>query len=520
MISWKTENQISCQLIIYCNALSNIFVGNMNKRASGILLHPTSLPGKYGMGALGDAAKKFIDFLSAAKQTYWQILPLGPTGYGDSPYQCFSSNAGNPYLIDIDELVNMGLLTADQIPVLEVEDATRINYGDVIDHKLNVLHLAIKQFDQNNNEYQLFLAQNKHWLHDYALFMALKDKFDKRPWYEWEDDYRLRNSTVLENERTALSEAISFQTFIQYIFYKQWNDIKSYANNNSIKIIGDIPIYVAMDSSDTWCNPELFQFDQNKNPLVVGGCPPDYFSETGQLWGNPIFNYAKMEEDGFTWWINRIRASLALYDWVRVDHFRGFAGYWSIPYGEATAINGAWIPGPGIKLFNAIKNALGDIPIIAEDLGLITPDVIVLRDHFNLPGMKILQFAFDSSEANDYIPHNYIKNCVVYTGTHDNDTVLGWYEKASDADKKYLLAYLNSNGSDICKDLIRAAWSSVANTAMVPMQDLLRLGGDARINLPGTTVNNWLWRMREEDMNETLAAELAEITVLYDRAKR
>jgi len=492
----------------------------MNKRASGILLHPTSLPGKYGMGALGQEAKTFIDFLNAAKQTYWQILPLGPTGYGDSPYQCFSSNAGNPYLIDIDILVAEALLSAEDIPELIVESETRINYGEVIDHKLNVLHLAIKNFDASNHAFQHFLEINAHWLNDYALFMALKEKFNNKPWYEWENDYRLRNASVLNEERIALKDAIHFQAFIQYTFYKQWNQLKTYANNNGIKIIGDIPIYVAMDSSDTWCNPELFQFDENKNPVVVGGCPPDYFSETGQLWGNPIFNYEKMEEDGFAWWINRIRASLALYDWVRVDHFRGFSGYWSIPYGELTAINGNWIPGPGKKLFNAIKEALGDIPIIAEDLGLITPDVIELRDYFNLPGMKILQFAFDSSEANDYIPHNYIKNCVVYTGTHDNDTILGWYEKAADADKKYFLAYLNSDGNDICKDLIRAAWASVANTAIIPMQDLLRLGGDARINLPGTTVNNWLWRMQSSDLSAECLAELAAITILYDRAKK
>ncbi|MBK8345356.1 MAG: 4-alpha-glucanotransferase [Bacteroidetes bacterium] len=493
----------------------------MNKRASGILLHPTSLPGKYGMGALGKEAKAFIDFLSRARQTYWQILPLGPTGYGDSPYQCFSSNAGNPYLIDIDELVADGLITDADIPELTVEDETRINYGDVIDHKMAILKKAKTNFNpEGNAEFAFFLQANAHWLNDYALFMALKEKFDKRPWYEWENDYRLRNKTVLENETIALKESISFQQFIQYIFFKQWNTIKNYANANGVKIIGDIPIYVAMDSSDTWCNPELFQFDRNKNPIVVGGCPPDYFSETGQLWGNPIFNYNKMEEDGFAWWINRIRASLALYDWVRVDHFRGFSGYWSIPYGEPTAINGAWITGPGKKLFYAIKNVLGEIPIIAEDLGLITPDVTELRDHFNLPGMKILQFAFDSSEANDYIPHNYIKNCVVYTGTHDNDTIIGWFEKAAEADKKYFLNYINSDGTDICKDLIRAAWASVANTAIIPMQDLLRLGGEARMNLPGTTVNNWLWRMRGSDLQAELATELAEITVLYDRAKR
>ena len=493
----------------------------MKKRASGILLHPTSLAGKYGMGALGNEAKAFIDFLHLAKQTYWQILPLGPTGYGDSPYQCFSSNAGNPYLIDIDTLVNDGLITADDIPELVVTDDTRIDYGSVIDHKMGILKTAKNNFKrEGNNEYTFFLQANAHWLNDYALFMALKEKFDKRPWYEWENDYRLRNQSVLLKETLALKDSIEFQQFIQYVFFKQWKDIKNYANSKGVQIIGDIPIYVAMDSSDTWCNPELFQFDNNKNPVVVGGCPPDYFSETGQLWGNPIFNYHKMEEDGFAWWINRIRASLALYDYVRVDHFRGFSGYWSIPYGEPTAVNGKWVDGPGKKLFYAIKNALGDIPIIAEDLGLITPDVTELRDHFNLPGMKILQFAFDSAESNDYIPHNYIKNCVVYTGTHDNDTVLGWYEKAKEADQKYFLEYIHSDGSDICKDLIRVAWASVANTAIIPMQDLLRLGGDARMNLPGTTVNNWLWRMKSDDLKLELAEELAALTKLYDRISK
>ncbi len=493
----------------------------MKKRASGILLHPTSLPGKYGMGALGNEAKAFIDFLHLAKQTYWQILPLGPTGYGDSPYQCFSSNAGNPYLIDIDTLVNDGLITTADIPELTVSDDTRIDYGSVIDHKMGILQTAKNNFKpEGNNEYTFFLQANAHWLNDYALFMALKEKFDKRPWYEWENDYRLRNQSMLLKETLALKDSIEFQQFIQYVFFKQWKDIKNYANSKGVQIIGDIPIYVAMDSSDTWCNPELFQFDNNKNPIVVGGCPPDYFSETGQLWGNPIFNYHKMEEDGFVWWINRIRASLALYDYVRVDHFRGFAGYWSIPYGEPTAVNGKWVDGPGKKLFYAIKNVLGDIPIIAEDLGLITPDVTELRDHFNLPGMKILQFAFDSAESNDYIPHNYIKNCVVYTGTHDNDTVLGWYEKAKEADQKYFLEYIHSDGNDICKDLIRVAWASVANTAIIPMQDLLRLGGDARMNLPGTTVNNWLWRMKADDLRTELAEELAALTKLYDRISR
>lgn len=492
----------------------------MQKRASGVLLHPTSLPGNYGIGSLGQAARSFVDFLVQARQTYWQILPLGPTGYGDSPYQCFSSNAGNPYLIDLDQMCVDGLLQASEIPAWNNIQPHTIDYGTVIDFKMAVLRSAFKSFDaEKHTDYADFLQNEQSWIHDYCLFMALKGKFDNRPWYEWEDAYRLRDADILEQEKELLASDIQFHAFLQYVFFNQWKAIKQYANNKGVKIIGDIPIYVAMDSSDTWCSPELFQFDENKTPLVVGGCPPDYFSETGQLWGNPIYDYAKMEEDGFTWWIERIRSNLALYDLIRVDHFRGFAGYWSIPYGAPNAITGQWVDGPGKKLFQAIKDALGEIPIIAEDLGLITPNVIELRDHFELPGMKILQFAFDSSEANDYIPHNYTPNCVVYTGTHDNDTALGWFQSAKDDDKRYMLLYLNSDGRDICKDLIRAAWASVAQTAIVPMQDLLRLGTEARMNLPGSTVNNWLWRMSASDLRADLADELMGLTMLYARGR-
>ncbi|HMU68804.1 MAG TPA: 4-alpha-glucanotransferase [Chitinophagales bacterium] len=490
----------------------------MNKRASGVLLHPTSLPGNYGIGSLGAAARSFVDFLVSARQTYWQILPLGPTGYGDSPYQCFSSNAGNPYLIDLDTLVEEGFLSASDIPAWHDADMHKVDYGKSIDFKMAVLKTAFSKFNSESHpDYKSFTEKNASWLDDYNLFMALKEKFDKRPWYEWEDNYRLRDEATIEQAISELKEGIAFNSFIQYLFFKQWTAIKKYANDHKIQIIGDIPIYVAMDSSDTWCSPELFQFDENKTPVCVGGCPPDYFSETGQLWGNPIYDYAKMEEDGFAWWINRIKSSLELYDLIRVDHFRGFAGYWSIPYGAPTAVTGQWVDGPGKKLFQAIQDALGEIPIIAEDLGLITPDVIELRDHFGLPGMKILQFAFDSSEANDYIPHNYTKNCVVYTGTHDNDTALGWFNTAKEDDKRYMMLYLNSDGRDVCKDLIRAAWASVANTAIVPMQDLLRLGNSARMNLPGSTENVWLWRMGVNDLRNELAEELMGLTMLYAR---
>jgi len=490
----------------------------MIKRASGVLLHPTSLPGNYGMGSLGAAARSFIDFLVEARQTYWQILPLGPTGYGDSPYQCFSSNAGNPYLIDLDQLISDGYIVQTDIPEWNDADPGKVDYGTVINFKLGVLRKAFLKFDaEKDSGYAEFMQKHATWIGEYCLFMALKHKFGNKPWYEWEDDYRLRNMDILDAEKTELAEEMDFHAFMQFVFFAQWSSIKKYANDNKVQIIGDIPIYVAMDSSDTWVNPELFQFDENKTPIAVGGCPPDYFSETGQLWGNPIYDYAKMEEDGFAWWIARIKGNLELYDLIRVDHFRGFAGYWSIPYGAPTAVSGAWVDGPGMKLFQAIQDALGEIPIIAEDLGLITPDVIALRDHFGLPGMKILQFAFDSSESNDYIPHNYVPNCIVYTGTHDNDTALGWFHSAKEADRRYMLLYLNSDGHDICKDLIRAAWASVARTAMVPMQDLLRLGNSARMNLPGSTVNNWLWRMQPNDLRSELAEELMGLTMLYGR---
>lgn len=489
------------------------------QRSAGVLLHPTSLPGKYSIGTLGKEAYAFVDFLVKAKQTYWQILPLGPTGYGDSPYQCFSSKAGNPYLIDIETLIAEQLLTENEAEVLLQTQNELVDYTVTTEKKIPLLKIAEKRFlaKADTSDFENFCLLNNHWLTEYALFMALKKRFDNRPWYEWEEKYKLHDAAALRKLLPELAEDISFQKFIQYMFFRQWFQLKNYANKKGIKIIGDIPIYVAMDSSDTWVSPHLFQFDKNKNPMCVGGCPPDYFSETGQLWGNPIFNYAEMEKNNFSWWTDRIQYNLELYDLIRIDHFRGFAGYWSIPYGEKTAVNGRWVDGPGHKLFIAIKNALGEIPIIAEDLGLITPDVIQLRDAFDLPGMKVLQFAFDSAEANDYIPHNYTKNCVVYTGTHDNETVNGWYENASDSDTEYILDYLNSDGKDIAWDLIRCAWASVANTAIAPMQDLLNLGADARMNLPGSTENNWQWRMQEGDIHDALAERLAHLTTLYGR---
>lgn len=492
------------------------------ERASGILLHPTSLPGRYGIGTLGRECVKFIDFLVHAKQKYWQILPLGPTGYADSPYQCFSSFAGNPLMIDLDLLVQEKYLKETDLAPMQAFDDGPVDYGKLILLKYPLLKKASVNFtsfepEEAKQPFYDFVEKNREWLNDYALFMALKSYFGQKPWYLWDKAVKERNSAELEKYRISLQDEIVFHQFIQFLFFSQWCRIKEYANRQNIRIIGDIPLYVAMDSADAWTNPELFEFDKDRNPIAVGGVPPDYFSETGQLWGNPLFRWDVHRKSGFSWWIKRIRENLVLYDMIRIDHFRGFAAYWSVPYGETTAINGKWIPGPGKDLFKAVSKALGDIPIIAEDLGVITEDVEDLRDSFNLPGMKILQFAFDSSEENDYLPHNFPKNCVVYTGTHDNDTLLGWFRKAKKEDREYVLQYLHSDGTDICMDFIRAAFASVACTAIIPMQDLLGLGSEARMNLPGSTLNNWCWRLKPGQMTDRLAVVLARLTKLYAR---
>lgn len=491
------------------------------KRCSGILLHPTSLPGKFGIGTLGKEAYQFVDFLVKSNQTIWQILPLGPTGYADSPYQCFSSNAGNPLLIDLEQLVNEGLITSEERDSMDLFDDGRIDYGRVIYLKYDLLKKAAARFfelphDQQNSFHD-FTRSNGNWLNDYALFMALKENFDQAPWYQWDPSLKQKSIHALTNYFVVLNDKIEFQKFIQFQFFKQWSSLRRYANQKGIKIMGDIPLYVALDSVDAWANPEIFQFDNTKTPVAVGGVPPDYFSATGQLWGNPLFNWEALKRDGYQWWINRIKANLQLYDIIRIDHFRGFAGYYAVPYGEETAINGTWQTGPGKDLFEAIKRELGDLPIIAEDLGVMTEDVEDLRDSFGLPGMKILQFAFDSGEENDFLPHNYQKNCVVYTGTHDNDTVMGWFSKAKEEDKRYLLDYIHSSGEEITWDLIRIAMASVADTAIFPMQDLLALGTEARMNLPGTTIDNWQWRAKYSDFSDHLAERLAHLTKLYGR---
>ncbi|MFZ4520317.1 MAG: 4-alpha-glucanotransferase [Bacteroidales bacterium] len=497
----------------------------LKERSSGILLHPTSLPGKYGIGTLGKASFEFIDFLAKAKQQYWQILPLGPTGYADSPYQCFSAHAGNPNLIDLDILVKSRLLSADDLSDYPRFSNERVDFEAVQQTRLPLLHKAYHAFtiyadNMEKMAYRNFLKDQAKWINDYALFRAIKANRDQKPWYLWENPLKMREPEAIKAIQALLHEEIDFHKFMQFLFFRQWIAVKEYAHSHNVKIIGDIPLYVALDSADAWANPEIFEFDSNLNPIQVGGVPPDYFSETGQLWGNPLFRWDVLKETNYRWWIDRIRTSLFLYDIIRIDHFRGFAAYWAVPYSEKTAINGRWIPCPGKEFFNALQVEFGDLPIIAEDLGVITPDVEELRDGFGLPGMKILQFAFDSSEANDYIPHNYVKNCIVYTGTHDNDTVVGWFNSASPEDRKYVLDYLNTSDHDIHWSFVRLAWSSVAYTAIVPMQDLLGLDTSARMNLPGTTQNNWKWRVDEGAFSPEMAAKLAHLTTLYGRTKK
>ncbi len=496
----------------------------MFERSSGILLHPTSLPGKYGIGSLGKEAYKFVDFLKKSNQKLWQIFPLGPTGYGDSPYQCFSSFAGNPYLIDFDLLIEQNLLTEEDLKDVNFGgNEEYIDYGAIYNQKYPLLRKAYENFKANGNKelkekLETFKTENSSWLDDYSLYISLKNHFNGLPWNEWEDDIRTRKEAAINKYKAELVNEIEYHNFIQFLFFTQWNNVKKYANDNGIKIIGDIPIFVAVDSSDAWANPEIFLFDPELKPVKVAGVPPDYFSATGQLWGNPLYDWDKLKELNYKWWVDRVRANLSTCDIIRIDHFRGFDEYWAVPYGDKTAENGTWCPGPRTDLFNAIKNELGELPIIAEDLGTMTQGVIDLREATGFPGMKILGFAFDSKEENDYLPHTYTKNCVVYTGTHDNDTLIGWFTKANEDDKQFARNYLNSRSdNEIHWDAIRGAWSSVANMAIAPIQDFLGLGSEARINTPGLASGNWQWRLKDGVLTDELAERIAKLTKVYSR---
>ena len=492
-------------------------------RTAGILLPVASLPTKYGIGGFSKEAYDFVDFLKKAHQTYWQVLPMGPTGYGDSPYQSFSTFAGNPYFIDLEDLIKRGWLTEKDCEKLSGTDkAGKVNYQKVYDTRFKLLKKEYSKSDiEADKGYRKFVKENAFWLNDYALFMTLKEAYKGMSFSKWNNGDRLKKPSAIKErlKETAIANGIKEWKFMQYVFYSQWTALKKYANDNGIKIIGDIPIYVAMDSADAWANPKLFKFDKDNKPIGVAGCPPDYFSETGQLWGNPLYDWAYHKETGFEWWIKRLEYCFKLYDVVRIDHFRGFDEYYFIPYGEKTAKYGHWEKGPGYALFDSVKKKLGDRPIIAEDLGFLTPSVIKLVKRCGYPGMKILEFAFDSGEDNDYLPHNFDKNCVVYTGTHDNDTTIGWFDSLKKKDKDYTKKYLGiKSPKDIAKGLVRLAQMSTADTCIIPLQDYLELGSEARINIPSTLGNNWNWRMKKDAITDDLALKIAEMTDLYGRA--
>lgn len=492
------------------------------ERSSGLLLHPTSLPGPYGIGDLGPLAYEWVDFLVKSGTKLWQVLPLGPTGYGDSPYQCFSAFAGNPYLISPDVLLNEKLLTPSDLSTKPSFPADKVDFGAVIPWKQSLLNRAYQHFSKSSlpymrEAYEQFQQEQANWLADYSLFMALKEAHGGAPWPTWKGSLRNRSVKGLAAARAEFAISIDRQSFHQFLFFRQWKALKKYANDRGIQIIGDIPIFVAHDSAEVWAQPELFYINTLGKPTVVAGVPPDYFSPTGQLWGNPLYRWDVHEATSYAWWIERLRACLHLVDIIRLDHFRGFASYWEVPAREKTAVKGKWVPGPGKAFFNVVKEHLGDLPIIAEDLGEITPDVVDLRDHFQLPGMKILVFAFSDDPENEFLPHNYPDNCVVYTGTHDNDTVVGWYHRVDETERDFARRYLARSGQDISWDLTRAAWSSVATFSIAPMQDLLGLGNEARMNYPSRPSGNWSWRIPALALDETLLNRLLEINFLYSR---
>lgn len=488
-------------------------------RKSGILLAVSSIPSKYGIGTFSKEAYEFVDFLENAGQKLWQILPLGPTGYGDSPYQSFSTFAGNPYYIDLEEFIEKGFLTEKECAESDFLDGAYVDYEKIFHTKFALLRKAYQNSNiKEEKEFRLFVKENAKWLDDYALYMAIKDSLGGVSFMEWEEDIKLRKADAIKAYREKLAEDIAFYQFQQYYFAKQWKALKKYANDKGIEIVGDIPIYVAFDSADTWANPQLFRLDKECKPTAVAGCPPDSFSATGQLWGNPLYNWEYMKKTDYAWWVERIRHCYELYDIVRIDHFRGFDEYYSIPYGEMTAENGHWEKGPGYELFQTIKRKIGKIKIIAEDLGFLTPSVIKLVEKTGYPGMKVLQFAFDSREVSDYLPHNYPKNSVVYTGTHDNDTTVSWYDSLNRYDRTFAKRYLDApNKNKICEKMVRAALGCVSDTAVIPMQDYLELGAEARMNVPSTLGTNWKWRLVPGQVTDELAHKIREWTKLYGR---
>ena len=500
---------------------------SFDRRTSGVLLHPTSLDGGHGIGDLGNTAYKFVDFLVEAKQKIWQILPLGPTGYGNSPYLCYSAIAGNPILISLDLLQEQGWLSPGDFVQIPKPDfpSDRVDFDLVVPYKMGLLEISYKNFlssatKDEKEAFVFFCHQQSSWLDDYALFMALKEAHNGASWYQWDAMTSTRDETTLANWRNKLGQSISYHQFLQYIFFQQWALLKSYANERDIFIFGDIPIYVAHDSADVWSQPENFLLDpQTGLAKLMAGVPPDYFSQTGQLWGNPVYNWENLKNSGFSWWIKRVEKIFTLVDLVRIDHFRGFESFWAVPQGEITAQKGEWIQAPGEDFFTLLREKLGQLPIVAEDLGVITPEVEKLRDDFDLPGMKILQFAFGSDSANPFLPYNLNnRRCVIYTGTHDNDTVVGWFEALSNRERTRVidyLGYISSRG--IHWQLIRLAMGSVANIAIFPLQDILGLDSQARMNRPGISDGNWDWRFKSDALHSQLAQCMSYLTELYGR---
>ena len=488
-------------------------------RTSGILMHISSLPGAYGIGSMGKEAYDFVDFLSRAGQAYWQILPLSPTGYGDSPYQSTSTFAGNPYLIDLETLTREGLLLPGEAEeFFWGSDPGRVDYGSLYNSRFTLLRKAFARFRPEQN-YWDFVADNAGWLEDYSLFMVLKEKYEGAPWQNWPEPLRTRDPEALGQYRSALDAELRFRYFVQYQFFRQWQALRRYANDRGIRIIGDVPIYVPLDSADVWSSPELFRLDGEGRPEAVAGCPPDSFSADGQLWGNPLYDWAKMKETGYAWWIRRLAAAAKMYDVVRLDHFRGFESYWAVPAGDTTAAGGRWEPGPGMDFIGAVQQALPELAFIAEDLGYVTAEVRKLQEDSGYPGMKVLQFAFDSRETADYLPHTYPVNSVCYSGTHDNLTLGQWFDEAAPEDIAMAKAYLGLNQEEgLIKGMIRGCMGSVSRLCVIQMQDWLELDGQARMNFPGTlTDRNWTWRAAPGFASDALADRIREVTGRYGR---
>lgn len=495
----------------------------MKKRQSGVLMHISSLPGKYGIGSFGQSAYDFVDFLVRTKQRYWQILPLGTTSYGDSPYQSFSAFAGNTYFIDFDILIEEGLLNEVDVKGADFgDDPRKVDYAKIFDARRPIMEKAVARFLKADDlsDYESFVEQNAAWLEVFAEYMAIKEHFDNLAWTEWPDEaIRRREAASLASYREKLADKLTYHRVTQYLFFKQWLRLKAYANEHHIEIVGDMPIYVAADSADVWAQPHFFKTDAVGKPTCVAGCPPDEFSETGQLWGNPIYDWEAMDKDGYAWWIERLRESFKIYDIVRIDHFRGFESYWEVPAGSETSASGKWVKGPDYKLFAAVKEALGDLNIIAEDLGFMTDEVIELRERTGFPGMKILQFAFNPDDESIDSPHLAPNNSVMYTGTHDNNTVLGWYkDEIDDATRQYMAQYTNRKEYEtVPHAMLRTIFASVSFMAIATMQDLLELDSAARMNYPSTIGGNWTWRMTDEELNPIVEGELYSLTKTYRR---